>query len=105
MRVFYWEKQLQEIPLTGGSANSHQEFSVQLGARFLSCKLHYLTLSGQWSLDLYENETPLAVGLMLESNANLLEAYDLDIGSLYFVGDEATLDNIGIDNSLVWIDD
>ena len=83
-----------EIPLTGGSANAHQRLTVQAGDAFLQLELNYIS-SGQWAVDISREGTLLAAGLMLEPNSNLLELYDLDIGSLIFVGEETTLDNLG----------
>lgn len=95
---------MKEIPLQGGAVNAHQTFSAQLCENYIDFILNYLS-TGQWSLDLYEDGTPLALGLMLEPNANLLEHFNLDIGALYFVGNETTLDNLGSSNNLVWVED
>jgi hypothetical protein len=41
----------------------------------------------------------------LVSGANILAGYDAGIGKLFFVGSEVTLENLGIDNHLVWVTD
>ncbi len=91
-----------EIPLTGGAVNAHQSFTVQLNSRLIEFKLNYLQ-SGQWSVDLYEGQTRLAAGVMLEPNCNIIESNRLDLGQLVFIGENTTLDNLGVDNHLIYV--
>lgn len=93
------------IPLDNGSVNAHQEFNVQLGKNTVDFKVNYIQ-TGQWAMDLSVDGAVIAAGVMLEPNANLLSTYNTDLGgSLVFVGDETTLDNLGASNSLHWVED
>ncbi len=93
-----------EIPLQGGSVNAHQQVTVQLGENLLELHLNYLQ-SGQWSVNIFREGILLCAGAMLEPNSNIIQAWNLqdDIGKLVFTGLETTLDNLGIDNHLVWV--
>ncbi len=99
---------MQTIPLSGGAVNAHQVFSVQLGANFIEFKLDYITRSetdsnfAPWVLDLSIEGELLVAGLALLPGSNIIDAYNLGIGSLYFVGDQPTLENLGSSNQLVW---
>ncbi len=94
---------MNEIPLTGGAVNAHQQLSVQLGDNLIEFELNYLQ-SGQWSCNLLLEGVTLAAGAMLEPNADIIKAYQLDIGQLIFIGSDTTLDNLGTDNKLIWIE-
>lgn len=98
-----------EIPLTGGAVNSHQKFSAQLGDVLVDFVLNYITRKdsdsfGTWSLDAYVSGVLVAGGMMLEAGAVINRHYQAGIGRLSFIGDEATLDNLGAANFLVWED-
>ena len=91
------------LPLRTGAANAHYTFDIQLGDNFLEFTLNYITLAGPaWSVDIRREGVLLVAGAMLESGANILENYEADIGKLYFIGEDVTLDNLGVDNKLVW---
>lgn len=96
-----------EIPLRAGSANAHQRFTQRLGDNLLEFRIDYLAYQEVplWTLCLYRDGAPVALGMGLNAGAVLTEGYDLpdDIGRLIFVGAEATLDNLGQDNQLVWL--
>lgn len=95
-----------QIPLIGGASNAHQVFSIQLGENFLTFELNYITLAGPaWSLDISLAGQKIIAGAMLEPGAVITENYSSNIGRLAFVGDDVTLDNLGVSNSLVWIAD
>ena len=93
-----------EIPLQGGSVNAHQQVTVPLGENLLELHLNFLQ-SGQWSVNILREGILLCAGAMLEPNSNIIQAWNLqdDIGKLVFTGIETTLDNLGIDNHLVWV--
>lgn len=101
---------MQTIPLLSGAANAHQIFSVQLGNNFLQFRLNYITRSeadanfAAWTMDISQEGVLLVAGLALVPGANILQNANLDIGAMYFVGDQPTLDNLGSANSLVWSD-
>ena len=93
------------IPLLAGPANAHQRFSMQLGNNFLDFEINYLSYLDYpaWSLNIYRDGTPLVLGAMLEPGADITENYQAKIGSLVFTGKQATLDSLGIDNTLTWV--
>lgn len=92
------------IPLLSGSINAHQSFSMQLGNNFLDFELDFLSYLEYpaWSLSIYRDGSPLALGAMLEPGSDILKNYNARIGSFVFVGEMVTLDNLGVANSLVW---
>lgn len=90
------------IPLTGGAVNAHQLFSVQLGDNLIEFEVNYVQ-TGQWVVNLSQEGTIIAAGLMLEPNASIARNYNLNIGQLIFIGADTTLDNLGVDNQLTWI--
>lgn len=94
-----------EIPLQGGSVNAHQQQLVQLGDNLLDFHLNFLQ-SGQWSVNIFREGILLCAGAMLEPNSDIIQAWNLqdDIGKLIFTGVDTTLDNLGIDNHLVWVE-
>lgn len=95
---------MNEIPLTNGSENAHQTFSILLGDNYLEFDINYLTRFGHWVADVKREGVYLARGVMLVPEQTLLDAYQLDIGgNLAFIGDEPTLDNLGSENTLVWL--
>ena len=84
------------IPLLNGAVNAHQEFDKQLGDNFLQFTINYVTLAGpSWSVDISRAGVSLINGAMLEPNAIITDNYDADV----------TLDNLGVDNKLVWVSD
>lgn len=91
-----------EIPLSRGSVNAHQNFNSQLGDNLIEFEINYLQ-SGQWSMNLSREGVPLAAGVMLEPGTDVIQSYTLGIGQLIFVGQDTTLDNLGLDNHLVWV--
>lgn len=94
------------IPLLNGAANAHQVFNKQLGDNFLQFTVNYVTLAGPaWSVDISREGVVLINGAMLEPNAIITDNYDADIGRLIFTGEDVTLDNLGLDNKLVWVSD
>lgn len=96
---------MTEIPLANGSANAHQRFSIQLGENFLDFEINYLSYLDKeaWTMNVLRDGTPLVYGAMLVPGADVIANYGADIGRLVFVGDEVTLDNLGVQNHLVWV--
>ena len=45
------------------------------------------------------------IAVSIEPNAVITDNYEAGIGRLVFVGDEVTLDNLGVNNKLVWVSD
>lgn len=95
-----------EIPLQNGAANAHQKFSQRLNGMLVSFEVNYVTYSKSpyWIFNLYQDGFPLALGVPLNPNGDLLANHAVkNFGRLVFVGDEPTLDNLGITNNLVWV--
>lgn len=104
------------IPLSGGILNANYSQYVTLGDFSLQLVFAYQQ-NGQWVMDVIADgdvgEVPvttlndidyIALGVMLEGGLDLVEAYNISktFGQLYFVGEEATLNNLGKENNLVW---
>jgi hypothetical protein len=96
---------MEEIPLSNGSANAHQEFSLQLGDNYLDFEINYISYTDTpaWTMNIKRDGTPLVMGAMLVPGTDVTSAYRADIGRFVFVGDEVTLDNLGTNNHLVWV--
>lgn len=94
-----------EVPLRGGAANAHQEFTMLLGDNTLDFTLNYVTQYNAWSLDISRDDVSLVRGAMLEPSSDIIKTYNAQIGKLVFVGEEVTLDNLGTANHLVWVSD
>lgn len=96
---------MQEIPLSNGSANAHQEFSLQLGGNYLDFEINYVSYTDTpaWTMNILRDGTPLVMGAMLVPGADVVNGYRADIGRFVFTGDEVTLDNLGVNNHLVWV--
>lgn len=94
-----------EVPLLNGSENAHQRFSVQLGENVLDFQIDYVSYLDYpaWSMNVFRDGTPLIYGAMLEPGCDVIDNYQAGIGRLIFVGDSVTLDNLGIENHLVWV--
>ena len=41
------------IPLVGGAVNSHQTQYIQLGDNFCELVINYVTITGDWVMDVY----------------------------------------------------
>ena len=94
-----------EIPLANGSANAHQRFGVQLGDNYLDFEINFISYTDTpaWTVNIYRDGTPLVTGAMLVPGADIIANYRAGIGRLVFVGDEVTLNNLGVDNHLTWV--
>lgn len=104
------------IPLVGGESNANYSLLVDLGDYSYEFILHYQQ-NGQWSLDVVadgdvgdistitiDNKKYLVMGAMLEGGSDIISEHMIsgDFGQLFFFGEDATLDNLGSDNKLVW---
>lgn len=98
---------MQTIPLSNGAINAHQRFSVQLAGSLLRFEINYVSYLDDpaWSMDIYRDGTPLVRGAMLEPGCDVIQHYGAGIGRLVFIGKEVTLDNLGVDNTLVWVNE
>lgn len=95
---------IAEIPLYAGVDNAHQDFSVQLGENYTQWAVDYKPSLNQWSVNISIDNVTIVSGAMLEPNCDIIETWRLSdtLGRLIFVGDDVTLDNLGIDNNLIW---
>jgi len=93
------------IPLAAGVDNAHQRFSVQLGDNLIAFQVDFISYldAPAWSMNLVRGGVTLASGVMLEPGSDVIQSYQAGIGQLVFTGKDVTLDNLGIDNFLVWI--
>ena len=89
------------IPLDAGV--NQQLFDVKLGDNFITFRLRWRELINQWSCDLLREGQLLAAGIMLTPGVLLTKTNNLDLGDLIMTGEHPTLDNLGIDNKLIWI--
>lgn len=96
---------MQEIPLSNGSVNAHQQFSLQLGDNYLDFQVNYISYTDtpSWTMNILRDGTPLVMGAMLVPGADVTSSYRANIGRFVFIGDEVTLDNLGANNHLVWV--
>lgn len=93
------------IPLRPGVANAHQRFSVQLGENLIEFEVDFISYldAPAWSMNLIRDGSRLVSGAMLEPGSDVIQSYRAGIGQMVFTGADVTLDNLGIDNNLVWI--
>ena len=97
---------MNEIPLTGGAANAHQSFNVTLGDSTVDITLNFVSYTDTpaWSMDIHRDGDPLVLGAMLVPGGDVIASYRAGIGMLIFTGAPVTLDNLGIDNHLIWVE-
>lgn len=98
---------MEEIPLNAGPANAHQQFTMQLGENLLDFEVDYISYltDPAWSMNIYRDGSPLVLGAMLEPGCDVTSTYRAGIGLFIFTGLPVTMNNLGIDNHLVWIGD
>ena len=96
---------MQTIPLAAGVDNAHQRFSVQLGDNLVAFQIDFISYldAPAWSMNLIRGGVILAPGVMLEPGSDVIQSYQAGIGQLVFTGKDVTMNNLGVDNFLVWI--
>jgi len=96
---------MQVIPLRAGAANAHDRFTVQLGDNSILFHVDFVSYLEYpaWTISLFRDGSPLVRGAMLEPGCDVISGYRAGIGQLVFVGQPVTLNNLGIDNQLVWV--
>jgi hypothetical protein len=94
-----------EIPLVGGAGNTHQTFSAILGGVELSFKLDYLAYleSPAWNMTLGKGNEVLVEGLLLKCGCDMLAPYQFGLGALVLAGNDPTMNNLGVENTLYWL--
>ena len=104
------------IPLSGTKQYAQYSQYVSLGDYSYELKFSYQQ-NGQWLMYIIADgdvgdiptytvdEIAYVAEVMLEGGVDLVESYNIrdTFGQLFFVGEEATLDNLGKDNKLVWV--
>ena len=89
------------IPLLSGHENSHQRFSIQLGDNLLDFRLDWIYYYRFWSMSIsVEGVNRLSGGVL--SAGTVVNRHVIDLGVLTFEGSDATLNNLGKDNKLIW---
>lgn len=93
------------IPLLPGAANAHQRFSVQLGDNLIAFEVDYVSYldAPAWSMNLLRDGSRIVAGAMLEPGSDIIQSYRTGIGQMVFTGNDVTLDNLGVENFLVWV--
>lgn len=93
------------IPLRAGAENAHQRFSVQLGDNLIDFEVDFVSYLDEpaWSMNLLRDGTRIVAGAMLEPGSDIIQSYRTGVGQMVFTGSNVTLDNLGVDNFLVWI--
>ncbi|MNF58298.1 hypothetical protein D3C84_398500 [compost metagenome] len=54
-------------------------------------------------MNLIRDGSRIVSGAMLEPGSDIIQSYRTGIGQMVFTGKDVTLDNLGVDNFLVWI--
>jgi len=107
---------MKTITISGAKQYSQYSQYVSLGDYSYELKFSYQQ-NGQWLMyiiadgdsgvmDIYKvDEINYIAEVMLEGGVDLVASYNItqSFGQLFFVGDDATLDNLGKDNKLVWV--
>jgi len=93
------------IPLSNGAVNAHPVFEIELGDNTVEFRINWNTTEQYWSADLYVEGELKCAGVILLVGDELISAYNAGLGKLVMVGIDPTLDNLGVDNRLIWIPD
>lgn len=90
-----------DIPLRGGLTNAKQSFVVQLGDNLVEFDLSWNPKAETWRCNIIVNGEAFLNGATLTAGS-VVNRHKQSIGTLYFWGDDATLDNLGQSNTLSW---
>ncbi len=92
------------IPMSGGAVNSDATFSIQLGDNLVTFRQLYRTLAGKWALSASVDGVTIFSEIILLVGGDMLAPFNIKetFGGLYLVGDDPSLDTLGVTNSLVW---
>lgn len=94
------------IELEGGADRAHQTFDITLKEKLLSFSINWNTTNEYWSVDIFDGDTNIIYGMALMPNCEISKPYNADIGgSLFFIGEQPTLENLGQSNYLIWVED
>ena len=94
-----------EIPLRSGAEYARHQFIVNVGDNQLLIKQEYLSYldTPQWVISIFRESLPVVLSKPLVPNVEITSQAKMNIGRIVFVGGEATLDNLGEDNKLIWV--
>lgn len=94
-----------EIPLKGGYEYSKQSFITNLDNNQVMFDLEFLSYveNPHWVISVYRDSLPIVVSRALLANTEITTFSTMNVGRIVFVGEEATLDNLGVDNKLIWV--
>lgn len=93
------------IQVESGAENANQTFSVNLGGTLYNMDLQYKYFCQCWHLTVSTKEKRIITGVRLLKRGNLLEPFfnlDKEFGGLVVIGEEPTLDNLGVSSQIVW---
>ena len=93
-----------EIPLRNGAEYARHQFTVTLGDNQILIKQEFLSYLDvpQWVVSVYRESLPVVLSKSLVPNVEITTQSKINIGRIVFVGEEATLGNLGVDNKLIW---
>ena len=83
-------------------ATSYYTFNVEIANLVALVTLNWVTTGGFYKIFITIDNEEVVRGKGLHPDIDLFKSTELGIGKLYLQGDEPTLDNIGIDNRLVY---
>ena len=89
-----------EISLVGATA--FYEFNVEIAGQVAYIKMHWSTIGEFYRVTITLGDDTIVKGKGLHPGIDLLKSTDLEIGQLYLEGITPTLENIGIDNRLIY---
>lgn len=96
-----------EIPIKAGAKNAHSKVLQRLGDNLFEFHFNFLAYQDKpmWVMDIYIDGALVCAGVNLAVGGEITETDNLadDIGRFFFVGRDVTLDNVGIENHLVWL--
>ena len=89
------------IPIRGNDKN--QRFEIQLGENLVEFRLNYLENFEQWAIDMSIEGELIAAGAILLPGQLIAQLTAERLGGvLGFLGEPATLENLGLANRLVF---
>ena len=93
------------IPLTAGASNADVTFRSQLGENTVVFRQLYRTLTGKWMISATIDSAPIFNGVMLLVGGDLLQSFNISdsFGKLYLIGEDPTLDTLGVTSQLIWV--
>jgi len=94
---------ISRIPLNNQSP--YQRFSVQLSNRLIEFELRWLVQYEFYAVNLYEAGVPITLGRGLHPGVNIVKGLNSGLGAIYLEGQSPTIENLGINNRLLYDDE